>query len=204
VNHFSRRWLGAAALLFLCAPVAQAHVVETGFGPLVDTLVHMFVGPDAVLSTLAVGIFCGLRSPKVARGSMALFLYGWAIFYFVGFYLQYPFDFPYHTALSLTGAGFLLAADFALPDRYVYGVAAWVGGLFGLVGGGTTEGVQHSLVFVMAIADFALLWGLFAIAAHLSHRFPKARIAFRVAGSWITAVGMLQFGWTFRAPPPLP
>jgi hypothetical protein len=30
-------------------------------------------------------------------------------------------------------------------------------------------------------------------------RRPAARIAIRVAGSWIAAIGLLQLGWSLRA-----
>ena len=32
----------------------------------------------------------------------------------------------------------------------------------------------------------------------VSLKIPWARIAIRVAGSWIAAIGMLLLGWTFR------
>lgn len=201
---YARRWLAGGALAVLIAPMARAHVVETGFGPLIDTLVHMFVGPDVFLATLAAGLYCGLRSPEVARRGRQLYLYAWVVFYLSGIYLQYPFDYPYQTAVGLAAMGALVASDWALPDAAVFLLMAWLGGLFGLVGGGTTVGVQLSLVVAMGTADFLLLLGVFSLACYLVQRFPPARIGFRVAGSWITAVGMLQLGWTIRSLSRLP
>jgi hypothetical protein len=38
-----------------------------------------------------------------------------------------------------------------------------------------------------------------AAAMVVAIRRPAARIAIRVAGSWIAAIGLLQLGWALRA-----
>ena len=47
----------------------------------------------------------------------------------------------------------------------------------------------------------ATLFVLVALAAGLvvALRTPWTRIAVRVAGSWIAAIGLLLLGWSFRA-----
>lgn len=192
------RWRAVPVAALLLVLPCHAHVVQTGFGPLVDTLVHMFIAPDTALCTIAAGLYCGMRSPVLAVHGRRLFCFAWFVFYLAGVALQYPFDFPFHAALSLLGAGALVALDAPLPDHLVLVSSAWLGGLFGLIGGGTTEGVQFSLVLVMGTLDFVVLLGLFSLAQWLPQRFPVARVGYRVAGSWITAVGMLQFGWAVR------
>jgi hypothetical protein len=38
-----------------------------------------------------------------------------------------------------------------------------------------------------------------AAAMVVAVRRPAARVAIRVAGSWIAAIGLLQLGWSLRA-----
>lgn len=47
-----------------------------------------------------------------------------------------------------------------------------------------------SVVFVIAALASALV---------VSVRWDWTRIAVRVAGSWVVAIGLLLLGWTFRA-----
>ncbi len=79
--------------------------------------------------------------------------------------------------------------------------AAWFAAeLIGLYGGVTIElpwaGVL-SLV-VLGIAATVLIIALLVPAAVVSPRAAWMRVAVRVAGSWVAAVGMLMLGWLAR------
>jgi hypothetical protein len=188
----------ALAFVLLPAGDAAAHLVQTGFGPLADTLVHMFLGPDAVMLAAAAGALSAMRGESTLRSGRWLFLYGWCLFFAAGLYRQYPFDFPVAAALTLATLGVFVAADVALPPALVFVLLGWAGGLYGLIGGGAAEGVTARLVAPMFLLDVAVLWAAFTAARAFTLRFPGARIAVRVGGSWITAIGLLQLGWTLR------
>ena len=57
-------------------------------------------------------------------------------------------------------------------------------------------GAGASSLFGIVVSALAL--ALFISAAVVSLRASWARIAVRVAGSWVAAVGMLMLGWLFR------
>lgn len=186
------------ALTLLVMPAATAHLVQTGFGPLVDSLFHAFIGPDAVLTAAAAGFLSGLRGGETRRTGHVLFLYGWGLFYVAGALSQYPFDYPFAVAGALLALGALTAADLSLPDAPLLAALVFAGGLHGLITGGAAEGLPWDLLAVMATADTVLITAICLGARALAVRFPPARIAVRVAGSWIAAIGLLQLGWAWR------
>lgn len=191
-----------AAMLF--PERAAAHLVQTGFGPLVDGIFHMLVGPDALLLALSAGLLCALntlRGPeqqRAARAGGGLFLYGWAIFCAAGAWCQFPFDYPITAALSLALMGVLTAADIALPPAVLHAALGWAGAVYGIIAGGAMEGMERRLIWIMYAVDFVLLLTVFLAARALLLRFPRIRIGARVAGSWVTAIAMLQLGWSIR------
>lgn len=184
-------------IALLPAQPAAAHLVQTGFGPLVDGLFHMLVGPDALMVAAAAGFLGAMRGERVRPGRW-LFLYGWVLFYLAAALSQYPFDYPVSVALTLALLGVLVAADLPLPPLAIYLALGWSGGIYGLIGGGSTQGMEFYLIALMFSVDLVLLALTEAAARALLLRFPKARIAIRVAGSWITAIAMLQFGWAIK------
>jgi len=64
------------------------------------------------------------------------------------------------------------------------------------------EGAVESSCYVdaVSIGIGCAVFTMVALGAALvvSLKIPWARIAIRVAGSWIAAIGMLWLGWTFR------
>ena len=60
---------------------------------------------------------------------------------------------------------------------------------------------QAKLGALGLVGIVATLFVLVALAAGLvvALRAPWTRIAVRVAGSWIAAIGLLLLGWSFRA-----
>lgn len=179
-------------------PRASAHLVQTGFGPLADGLFHMFLGPDAVMLAAAAGAFSAMRARVTPRSGGVLFLYSWLAFYAVALWIQYPFDFPIPVALTLALMGLLVASDAPLPPTAVYLTLAWAGSMYGIIGGGSAVSMEHTLVALMLVVDLVVLGLVFLSAQKLTTRFPGARVAVRVGGSWITAIGMLQLGWAIK------
>ena len=51
---------------------------------------------------------------------------------------------------------------------------------------------------VLGIVTTVFILLLLVSAVVVSLRRPWTRVAVRVAGSWVVAVGMLMFGWLFR------
>jgi len=185
-------------LALVIAPEASAHLVQTGFSPLVDSIFHVALGPDAVMTAAAVGFLCGLRPGEPPHTGRALYLYGWVLFFVTGAFCQYPFDYPIPVAATLLGMGALVAADFPLPVPALLLALGWAGGIFGIVGGGAAEGLPLSIIAIMGALNISVLVLVSAAARALARRYPGARIAVRVAGSWIAAIGLLQLGWAIK------
>ena len=190
--------LAAALFLLLHARDAAAHLVQTGFGPLVDSIVHIALGPDAIMTAAAAGFLSGMRPGEPQRTGHTLFLYGWVLFFVAGALCQYPFFYPLPLAVTLLGMGALVAADLPLPPVATLLSLGWAGGIFGIIGGGYAEGLPLGIILPMGALNIALLVLTCLGARALALRFPGARIAVRVAGSWIAAIGLLQLGWTLK------
>ena len=59
-------WLVLAATLGVI-PSADAHLMNTGFGPFYDGLTHLFVTPEDLLPVIALAFLAGLRGPRFGR-----------------------------------------------------------------------------------------------------------------------------------------
>jgi hydrogenase/urease accessory protein HupE len=96
-------------------------------------------------------------------------------------------------------AGVLVAADQKLPLWLVFGLASIIGMVCGFFNGTAMNQAGGGFRALLGIAS-----GVFVIAALISAgivSLKKAwmRIAVRVSGSWIAAIGLLMLGWLFKA-----
>ena len=103
------------------------------------------------------------------------------------------------TTVSFLALGGLVAADARLRPEWVTGLALVLGLLHGYLNGSAMS--QAKLGALGLVGIVTALFVLVALAAGLvvALRAPWTRIAVRVAGSWIAAVGLLLLGWTLRA-----
>jgi urease accessory protein len=107
-------------------------------------------------------------------------------------------ELPGLSILSFVVLGLLVALDAKLP---IWGVAT-LGGLFGLLhgllNGAALRAVGAGMPNLLGIVTTVFVLLLLVSAAVVSLRPAWTRIAVRVAGSWVVAVGTLMFGWMFR------
>ena len=97
--------------------------------------------------------------------------------------------------------GALLAADCLLPVAFVASLAVLLGLIHGILNGSELAGTPASGQMAapgVAVALFVAVSLLAGQAA--SVRTLWARVAVRVAGSWIVAIGLLMLGWAMRLP----
>ncbi len=180
-------------------PALLAHLMNTGLGPFYDGLLHLFVTPEDLLPVLALALLAGLRGP--APGRLALFCLpaSWLAGEFLGRAIGPLASLPIAAAALTVALGALVAArPRVVPcrrgqpgdrPRLLHGV--WNGAELGRAAGaiGNALGVATAIFVVVAF-----------VAAFVSTlRAPWARIAVRVAGSWIAAAGIFMLGWTLRA-----
>jgi hydrogenase/urease accessory protein HupE len=94
--------------------------------------------------------------------------------------------------------GRLVAADAKLSIGVTAILALVLGGLRGYLGG--YEMAVAGLGTVGLIGAMVSVFVLLSLASAfvISLQAAWTRIAVRVAGSWVVAVGVLMLGWTFR------
>jgi urease accessory protein len=94
--------------------------------------------------------------------------------------------------------GMLVAVDARLPPVIIAALAGAYGALHGLLNGSTLATMGAGVGSLFGIVLAAVLLVLLASAAVAPLQAFRARIAVRVAGSWVVAVGMLMLGWFVR------
>ena len=188
----------AAALVLLWPGEVEAHLVTTGLGPVYDGISHVLLSFDDLLPVVALALLAGLNGQ--AAGRKVLFtlpiawLAGGAAGYASGVAL-FPAGFA---SLSLLLLGILTAADRRLPPFVVKGLAMILGLVHGSGNGAGIAAAGHDALGLIGITLAIFVLVALVTAGVVSLKKPWARIAVRVAGSWIAAVGLLLLGWTLR------
>ena len=186
--------LGVAAGAELLNPLdAAAHLVTTGMGPVYDGIGHLLLTPEDLIPAMAVALYAGLRGKQPGRRALFFFPLAWLIGGFAGLMATRTPLFPIHM-LSFLLLGGLIAADLRLPDNIISVLVIAVGTIHGFYNGIAMAG-GPGVAGLFGIAS--ILFALVAIASALviSLRAAWTRVAVRVVGSWIVAVGLLMMGW---------
>jgi urease accessory protein len=188
----------AFGALLLAPSMAQAHLVTTGLGPFYDGAMHLALSPDDWLGLFAAALLAGLRGPQAGRWTLAMLPAAWVVGATVGLLVPGVPALPGISILSFVVLGLLVALDVKLPAWGVATVAGLFGLLHGLLNGAALSQANAGVLNVLGIVTTVFVLLLLVSAAVMSLRPAWTRVAVRVAGSWVVAVGMLMFGWLFR------
>ena len=182
----------------LCSEPAEAHLNSTGMGPIYDGLMHFLMSPEDLVPALALALLAGLRGAAYGRRASFTLPVAWLVGGLCGL-----------TSASTTGSvvflafwflllGGLVIADAKLPLPAMTALAALLGLVHGYLNGTGMGQSGSAVVAVLGVTSgvFVLIVLVAAFVAPL--RAQWARIAVRVAGSWIAASGLLILGWAFR------
>ena len=177
---------------------AEAHLNTTGMGPFYDGLMHFLMSPEDIVHVLALALWSGLRGAAYGRRALFTLPVAWLAGAFLGLSTANAVIHPIIAAAWFLLLGGLLAADAKLSLRVTTALAAFLGLYHGYLNG-TGMGQPMSAVVVLLGLVFAI-FVLVALAAAFVVRLQAqwARIAVRVAGSWIAASGLLMLGWAVR------
>jgi len=192
-------WLALFGLLLsLRAPAAEAHLVTTGLGPLYDGISHFLVSFEDLLPVIAMALLAGLSGPRAGRRALFVLPAAWLAGGLAGFLTGAAAAGAWVAAFSALVLGLLVAADRRLPLAVVTSLAGALGLLHGWLNGAGIAAANREGLALLGIggAVFVVVALLAAVAAAVQAQ--AARIAVRVAGSWIAAVGLLLVGWQFR------
>lgn len=177
---------------------AEAHLNSTGMGPIYDGLMHFFMSPEDLVPALALALLAGLRGAAYGRRASFTLPVAWLLGGLFGSAAAATTGSP-----VLSSFWFLLLGGFVIADAKLNLPAMTaLSALLGLVHGylnGTGMGLSGSAVVALLGLSSGVFILLILIAAFVVQlRAHWARIAVRVAGSWIAASGLLMLGWSFR------
>jgi len=174
------------------------HLVTTGLGPFYDGVLHFLQTPQDGLPVLALALFAGLRGAPAGRAVLSLLPAAWLAGGLAGLGLHAAIG-PAAPTGTLLLCGLLVAVDARLPLVATVILAGGVGLVHGLENaGGGMASVQAGALELVGIAAAVFVVSALASAFVVSLRASWARIAIRVAGSWMAAIGLLLVGWSLR------
>jgi hydrogenase/urease accessory protein HupE len=200
------RLIPAALLAVMLAPApAQAHLMNSGFGPFYDGLAHPLISPEDLLPAVAMTLLAGLGGARHGRFVLATLPSTWlagmaaGAVLAAGWAIGLPSAPAWLVAVVTVLVGALVASDLRLPLTVVIAMAAALGALHGYDNGRDLAATPGALVAIVGIAC-----SLFAVVSLVAGqvavlRAEWARLAVRISGSWIAAIGLLMLGWSARS-----
>jgi len=192
------RWLLVAVAVGFWPMQASAHLVTTGLGPFYDGISHFFLSLDDVLPVVAMAILGGLQGRRGGRQVLFALPVAWLVGGLAGYFAGGPEVARGIAAVSALVVGVLVAADRRLAPAVVLGLACALGLLHGWMNGASVSAAKRGSLALPGIATSVFVTVALVSALVIGMRAPWLRIAARVAGSWIAAVGLLLLGWSLR------
>jgi len=187
----------AAGLLVLPAP-SHAHLVNTGLGPFYDGVSHFALTPEDLLPALALALLAGQRGSRAGRLALFALSAAWLVGGLAGLAFPTIQSATLLTTVSFLALGGLVAAEARLRPEWVRGLAVVVGLLHGYLNGAAMSEAKLGALGLVGIVSTLFLVVALAAAMVVAIRVPWGRVAVRVAGSWIVAIGLLLLGWSLR------
>jgi urease accessory protein len=178
---------------------AEAHLNSTGMGPVYDGMMHFLISPEDIVPVLALALLAGLRGATHGRRALFTIPIAWLVGGLIGLSPTAANPHPFIAAGWFLLLGILLAADAGVSLRITTGISVLLGfyhGYLNSTGMGTSTDAAVALLGLV-LTVFVLI--ALAAASVVRLRAYWARIAVRVAGSWIGASGLLMLGWAVRA-----
>jgi urease accessory protein len=187
-----------AATVALWPATAEAHLVTTGLGPIYDGISHVLMSPDDLLPLIVIGFLAGLNGPAAGRRTLFAVTLAWLVGGVAGFLVGHPLMPMAVTTVSFLVLGGLTAAAIRLSPAAMTALAVTVGLLHGWLNGAGIAESQREALGLVGIVSAAFVLVALAAALVVSMRAPWMRIAVRVGGSWVVAIGLLMLGWSLR------
>jgi hydrogenase/urease accessory protein HupE len=173
--------------------------MNSGFGPFYDGLAHPLLSPEDLLPAMAMTLLAGLGGARYGRFVLASLPGAWLAGMAAGWAIGLPAAPAWLIAAVTVLLGALVASDLRLRLAVVIALAAASGALHGYDNGHDLAATAGGLAAIAGIACslFALVSLLAGQVAVLQAHW--ARLAVRISGSWIAAVGLLMLGWSVRS-----
>jgi hydrogenase/urease accessory protein HupE len=177
----------------------EAHLNSTGMGPLYDGLMHFLTSPEDLVPVIALALLAGLRGAPYGRRTLFTVPSAWLMGSLIGLTRRPAGPEPYVAAAWFLLLGVLLAFDANLSLRLVTALSALVGFYHGYLNGADLGQTDSATLILFGVVFAIFILVALAAAFVVRLRAHWARIAVRVAGSWIAACGLLMLGWATRS-----
>jgi hydrogenase/urease accessory protein HupE len=165
----------------------------------VPFFVHLLLSPGDLLGVLAVALLAGIGGAQEGRWSAVILPAACLGAGLLGLQLGPGVSLPWLSVLSLVVLGAMVAANVRLPAVAAATVALLFGSLHGLMDGAALSALGAGLPSLFGIVTTVLAIALLGSALVVSLQQDWSRIAVRVVGSWVAAVGILMTGWLLQA-----
>ena len=185
------------ALMMFALP-GEAHLNSTGMGPFYDGLMHFLMSPEDIVPVLALALLAGLRGASYGRRALFTLPVAWLLGGLAGLSAMTANPHPFVAAAWFLLLGGLLAADAKVSLRVTTALAALLGIYHGYLNGTGMGQFETAAVALLGLVFAVFVLIALAAAFVVRLRAQWARIAVRVAGSWIAASGLLMLGWAVR------
>lgn len=195
------RVLGRAALLIAVPATAAAHDLSARYGAFLGASAHVLTEADHLAAFVAIGLLAGQHAGRPRTTALAAF----AVALMLG--MAGPLVFPAlrgfesvdgifsPTTLLLSGA--LVAGARRPPMWLIAAVGVAVGGVQGLANGLAIQDSARAAVSLLGAVSAAFLTtAIGTVIASIAN--APARIAVRVVGSWVAAMGLMLLGLAWR------
>lgn len=200
MNPIERRLRIALFVAILLSPaIARAHLTDTGLGPIYDGIAHLLLSFDDLLPVVALALLAGLNGARAGRLVLFILPMAWFAGGIAGVLAAGAAPPAIVTSLSLLALGVLTAASAQLRPALVVFLAVALGLTHGWLNGAAIATAGREASGLIGIAGTIFVVVALGSAVVVSLRKPWTRIAVRVAGSWIAAVGLLVLGWSLRS-----
>jgi urease accessory protein len=199
LNPIERRPRIALLTAMLSMPAAaRAHLTDTGLGPIYDGIAHLLLSFEDLLPVVALALLAGLNGARAGRIVLFILPVAWLGGGIAGVLAESAALPPIVTSLSLLALGVLTAASARLRPALVAVLATVLGLMHGWLNGAGIAVAGRAASGLFGIAGTIFVVVALAAALVVSLHRPWTRIAVRVAGSWLAAVGLLMLGWGLR------
>jgi len=192
----SRLLSGAALLAGLArAGPAYAHSLSNRVGDFYGGMLHPLTALEHVLPFLALGLLAGQQGARAARWLVLVFPLGLLLGTAFAAVTAAGFRMTPVNHLTFVVLGLLLVAAWRIPLALLLALGALIGFSHGYENGRDIAGAAlHLFVPGVALIGFVVMALASAATLALTARADWPRVAVRVAGSWIAAVGIMMIG----------
>jgi hydrogenase/urease accessory protein HupE len=191
------RTVAMLAVALGCGP-ADAHLNSTGMGPIYDGLMHFLTSPEDLVPALALALLAGLHGAPYGRRAMFTLPAAWLLGSLFGLSAATASAGGLGACFWFLALGGLVVVDAKLSLRAMTALSALLGLVHGYLNGAGIGLSASAVVAAIGLASAVFVLVVLVAAIVVRLRTHWARIAVRVAGSWIAASGLLMLGWSVR------